>query len=116
MNCTNLKSAYIPENLTVVREMFSSCYALKDVTIEEGVDKIELDAFSSCRALETLTVPSSVSKIDAPFFGCSSLREVTFRGSKGEWNRKYIESDGGTEEYHPKFTVKCNDGEISERG
>jgi hypothetical protein len=116
MTCTSLQSAYIPENLTVVREMFSSCYALKDVTIENGVDKIELDAFSSCRALETLTVPSSVSKIDAPFFGCSSLREVNFTGSKSDWKRKYVESDGGTEEYHPKFTVKCHDGEISERG
>ena len=116
MTCTSLKSAYIPGNLTVVREMFSSCSALKEVTLEDGVSKIELDAFSSCKALEVLTVPASVSKIDAPFFGCSSLREVTFGGSKSEWNFRYVESDGGTDEYHPNFTVRCQDGEVSERG
>lgn len=116
MSCKNLKSAYVPQNLTVVREMFRSCGALRDVTIENGVDKIEYEAFASCKSLETLTVPASVSKIDAPFFGCSSLREVNFGGSKSEWKWKYIESDGGAEEYHPNFTVQCHDGEILERG
>ena len=116
MTCTSLKSAYIPGNLAVTREMFSSCSSLSEVILEEGVSKIELDAFSSCTALNSLTVPASVTKIDAPFFGCKNLREVNFGGSKGEWKSRYVESDGGTDEYHPNFTAKCKDGEVSARG
>ena len=59
---------------TIENRMFSSCVALENVTIPEGVIEIGDSAFSFCNSLKTITIPNSVKKIGILSFNdCTSL-------------------------------------------
>ena len=58
-----------------------SCVKLKDISIGEGVQKIEGSAFNNCRALTKLVIPSSVTSIeDNAFTDCKNLKSIHFDG------------------------------------
>ena len=79
VECTNLTSVTIPDNVTSIGDnTFSGCYGLTNVTISDSVTGIGDYAFHGCSGLTNVTIPDSVTGIgDYAFYGCSGLTNVT---------------------------------------
>ncbi|MBQ9766205.1 MAG: leucine-rich repeat protein [Lachnospiraceae bacterium] len=75
-DCEKLESIVIPSTVEVVAG-FSGCSNLKEVTLAEGVKRIEECAFEGCNSLEKIVIPESMESIMLwAFLGCTSLEEV----------------------------------------
>ena len=60
---------------------------IKTVEIGEGITEIGKNAFNGCTALENAKLPSTIKKIkENAFENCSKLQEVTYIGTKKQWN------------------------------
>ncbi|RBI35195.1 hypothetical protein DRW57_01270, partial [Metamycoplasma hominis] len=58
------------------RRAFSNCKNLKEVILNEGLEKIGVRAFSSPR-IKSINIPGSVKEIgEDAFYGCGNLEEV----------------------------------------
>ena len=67
---------------------FLNCFALKSITIPEGITNIGTIAFENCKALTSITIPNSVTNISQSAFGNdSSLTSITI--GKGVINIGY---------------------------
>ena len=76
-NCIALKSADIACP-TVGKYCFEGCTALTDVTLREGVQKLEEDAFKGCTALTELSLPDTLTELyETTFWDCDSLAKLT---------------------------------------
>ena len=61
--------------------MFENCTSLRNVTIENGVQTIGIEAFENCVNLKEIEIPESVSYVGSSAFrGCTGLKSVTFSG------------------------------------
>ena len=79
MECVSLEKVEWYAKINIREEMFAYCYALKDVTITEGVPRIYDSCFRRCTGLETITFPSTVQRYYAhAMYGCTSLKSITF--------------------------------------
>ncbi len=82
-NCTNLISAYVPGSvilgtISFMDYAFYGCTSLTDVTISEGVTRINYHAFEGCTSLEHITLPSTIDSVDEwSFAGCTALKSIT---------------------------------------
>ncbi len=87
-NCKALASITIPDGVAGIgSSTFFGCVLLEDVNIPYGVSTIGNSAFKKCTALKTLTIPYDVTAIgDNAFAGCTALKDVSYAGSKGDWN------------------------------
>lgn len=76
----------LPDTIKVIAEnAFSSCEALEQVNIPDGVVEIGKEVFSGCRRITELVVPDTVEKIDSGVFaGCLSLCSVKLPDSLTE--------------------------------
>jgi hypothetical protein len=72
-----ISTVTLPKGLTVVNGFSGS--KIKNITIPEGVTRIDEKAFWSCQSLESVVFPSTIKEIcpDA-FANCSNLTSVTF--------------------------------------
>ena len=85
----------VPKDVTSVRFQpsvvevedwaFRNCKQLRvvmfnnEVVLNEGLQKIGLDAFHGCKSLESITLPSTVTEIErGAFYNCINLRKVIF--------------------------------------
>ena len=60
---------------------FEFCSNLKEVTLNEGLKKLEDGVFYECKSLEIIKLPSTVTEIGSDaFHRCSNLREVELNG------------------------------------
>ncbi len=77
----------IPEGVNVINNgCFLNAIYLTDVIIPDSMCEIGAFAFASCSLLKTVTIGKNVGVIIlAAFFGCNSLENVFFKGSKEEW-------------------------------
>jgi hypothetical protein len=69
------------------------------------------EAFGRCTALESIVLPAGLTEIDfTSFSGCSSLRDITFKGTVAQWNaaKEYFWQD----EDLPAKVVHCSDGDV----
>lgn len=85
--------------------VFAECTALREIAIPEGVESIGYlvekgecgSVFEGCTALESVTLPKSLTNIYANSFnGCSSLKNVSYRGSEADF-KKVVIGKGNTE-------------------
>ena len=61
---------------------FSSHPALKEVTLPEGLETIDVAAFQYAKELEKITFPDSLKSVgDYAFRFCESLETVTYKGA-----------------------------------
>jgi len=66
-----------PSVVEVDDEAFQLCKILKEVVLNEGLEKIGRCAFRGCKSLESITIPSTVTLIsNAAFQSCGELRKV----------------------------------------
>ncbi|MDD7158273.1 MAG: leucine-rich repeat protein [Firmicutes bacterium] len=60
--------------------------------INEKTKVIYDSAFYNCGSLTSITIPNSVTSIErSAFSGCSSLREVNYKGTEEQWNKISID-------------------------
>ncbi len=76
----------LPDTVKIIGEdVFSSCEALKEVNIPNGVVEIGKNAFCSCRKVTEFIVPETVKKMGSmAFTGCTALRSVKLPESTTE--------------------------------
>ena len=66
-----------PSVTEVEREAFDSCIQLREVVLNDGLEKIGVGAFLNCTALQSITLPSTLFEIGCWAFGhCSNLQKV----------------------------------------
>jgi len=76
-----LQSISIPSTVTKIDEyVFNSCTELKEVLLNEGLQKIGESAFRQCTSLHSITIPSTVIEIGKEAFDrCTNLRTVIMK-------------------------------------
>lgn len=76
--CFALRSVTIPNGVkTIGEKAFIGCSGLTSVTISDGVDSIGYAAFACCSNLISVNISSNVKAIgDKAFNGCSSLTSI----------------------------------------
>ncbi len=79
-DCNNLKTANIPNSITVIpQDAFSFC-DLSSITIPESVTEIGENAFYTNNTTKTVVIPGNVKKIGKYAFGrCYALTSVTIK-------------------------------------
>lgn len=77
---TGLKKIRIPGSVEVAQG-FSGCYALREIIIEEGVDRIGDLGWNS--ALKKIELPESVHEIsEGSFTNCEKLKTIVIKASQ----------------------------------
>ncbi|MEX1816136.1 leucine-rich repeat protein [Metamycoplasma hominis] len=78
----------IPSSVKEIGEWaFSDCKYLKEVILNEGLEKIDSGAFQDTN-IESIFIPGSVKEIgESAFSGCWYLKEVIYKGDASNINR-----------------------------
>ena len=136
---TALTSLVIPGGVTLDDGVFSLCFQLKTVEIQDGVKELPMMLFGQCSALETVYLPGSITRIDMGVFGgCDSLATVYFTGdcltcleewtfydmtftayypaNNATWTADKLQNYGGTITWVPYNYVKWYSGTTSLNG
>ena len=93
-----LEQYFIPESLKKIR-----------IT---NMDTIPSGSFYNCKGIEDITLAKSLTKIEKYAFAyCSSLINISFEGTKNEWN--LVQKEDHWDDYTPNYIVHCVDGNIN---
>lgn len=106
---TGLTSVKLGEDAVICANAFKECTKLE--TLELGAYLVRDSAFSSCFALKNVTLTNPLSTLyDNIFDGCINLSEVTFVGTKEQFNKmnKLYKWRGSA----PIGVIHCSDGNI----
>lgn len=88
------ESVTVPSTVKVIGEQaYVSCYSLKEVIIEEGVEKIEDDAFRDCKEIESIVIPSTVTEITG-FDPAYENPKATITVTAGSYAEQYMKDNG----------------------
>ncbi len=83
-----------------------------NLAIADGTEVIGDRLFQSYTELESIFIPAGVKSIgEAVFSGCTKLTNITFDGTKEEWNA--IEKGKNWDQNTGAYTVHCTDGDIT---
>lgn len=84
----------IPEGITYI-ESFAFCSSLlTEITLPEGIIRLEEQVFYRCERLTTITLPASLTEIgNNAFSWCDLLTEIYFRGTLEQWESITIEGE-----------------------
>lgn len=111
-SCTSLTEIYIPEGTKSLSLTFQCCDALTEVHLPDSLEAIDAGSFDICHSLERITIPSGVKFIGSgAFYQCSKLTDVSFDGSKAEWDA--IKKDNPWVKFSAFDKVRCSDGYVS---
>jgi hypothetical protein len=80
--CTNLKSVLIPTSVTNILDRAFFITGLTNVVVPDSVKSLGTQVFDGSTNLINITIGNGVTNIGAyAFYGCSSLRNVFFKGN-----------------------------------
>ena len=84
---TPLTEAAVPDTVTVIDQYaFQTCRKLVRAHLPASLQGISLQTFRFCGALESVEIPADITYIgNWAFDGCDSLRDVTYAGSRSQW-------------------------------
>ena len=110
--CDKLTSVVIPEGVTSIgaRAFFGT--SLKNATIPDSVADLGQSIFANCTNLESVTLSGNTPYLNGAFYGCISLKEVNYFGSKDEFDKiVWDEADrnalkNATVHYFEQWTVE----------
>lgn len=113
-NCIGLESILIPESVIGIgNSAFSGCSKLTKIIIPESVTRIGSNAFSGCSELTEIIIPSGIKEFgDYVFSNCKKLENITFNGTKEQWNA-IMKEEMNWDLFAGSYTVHCTDGDIS---
>lgn len=111
--CSALTEIALPAGLTEIGDnAFSGCSALTSIVIPEGITVIGEKAFDFCTALTDISLPKGVTKIGVgAFYKCTSLKNITFGGTKADWEA--ISKGNDWKLWSELKTVTCSDGVVN---
>ena len=94
-NCTGLENIQIPKSITSAWTTsgygpFSGCTNLKNVTFEEGTEKVPDNIFKTCPGSLEVTLPSSVTIIGISAFDSSGIVKLEMTNSVESENKGKI--------------------------
>ena len=95
-DCEELTNITLPEGLLRIEAFaFSNCNKLEDVTIPRTVTKLADDAFSGCNTFKHVVIPPSVTYIGDHTFFCEGVETITIEDGEtginagGYWGRSF---------------------------
>jgi len=79
-DCTSLKGATLPNNITTIgRSAFHTCKSLDNVFLPDSLTSLDGRVFGRCSALSSITFPDKLKSIgQKTFVECASLERVVF--------------------------------------
>ncbi len=117
--CSGLTSIELPDRMEFVGEgVFQDCSALAEITWPRGVEEVSLwafwnasslahvtlsedvttirgMAFEGCTSLESLVIPLGLNRVESrAFYGCRALKRLHYAGSRIQWQRVDVHSEG----------------------
>ena len=109
-DCTNLREVIVEEGSalrTVGKSVFCNCKNLENITLPEGLERIEYQCFQNS-GLSGVVIPNSVTTLESSAFqDCKSLSSVTFQeGSRLQSVASYCFSGSGLEEFVAPLSLR----------
>ena len=86
--CRSLKTVDMPKRLVKIgRRAFSGCASLEMLILPVTLREIGFVAFASCTSLSRIAIPKGIKVLEDEdvFGGCDMLSEITYGGTKEEW-------------------------------
>lgn len=110
--CTALESIIIPDSVEVIRRCaFRNCSSLSEVEIPNSVIEIGNSAFCDCESLTNIVIPESVKRIETKAFWIPLLKEVSYKGTKAQWEMVYTWDNDIFA--NSMTTLRCSDGNMN---
>ena len=107
-----IPSTYEGRQVTQIgRNAFEGCQNLVNITIPEGIEKIESEAFKDCKAIENISLPNTIKEISgSAFSGCDSLNYNFYENGNylGNENNPYVVLVKGVDRNALSFQVNEN--------
>ena len=92
-DCQGLKSVEIPSTVQEIGENAFWCCGLEQVTIPEGVTKLDC-TFYHCNSLRSIYLPKSLKTIGScTFSACDHLTDVYYGGTQAQWKQISVSSE-----------------------
>lgn len=80
--CISLTTFHVPDSVLEIGDRaFKNCTSLTAFTLGKSVRTLGWEIIQGCPNLTSITVPATVTYMYNTFSGCTSLKEVTFKGS-----------------------------------
>ena len=94
--CSGITTVTLPDDiLKVDGSAFQACSSLSSINIPNGILYIGEECFLDCISLSSFTIPSSVQSFGySCFAGCTSLHQVTYTGTRSQWENIDTLMDG----------------------
>ena len=113
---TKRTSFEIPKNITSISQCAFLQSNLETIIIPEGITFIGSQSFQDCSELKSLSLPNSLKSIATNAFrNCHSLKDITYNGTKEEWQQMIISITAFTTSVTDYKAVRCKDGPITLR-
>lgn len=99
-------------NFNLVGYMFITCNAMYEIEMPSQVTDIGAGTFSGCTFLEDVILPNTITNIRTwAFKGCIMLGELTYKGTKAQWNNVILGEMWNDESSIQ--VIHCTDGDIN---
>lgn len=109
---SNITGMFVPQHIIRVENAAFQDSSIEEIDFGGNVERIEDFVMSGCQHLWRVVIHNKVEHIGSEvFFGCTELKEITFRGTKDEW-LKIFKEVGWRRGAVNLSTVICDDGEI----